>query len=156
MQLQLQRCAVMGSGAAVLLLDIDHFKQINDRHGHAVGDQLLQTLAQQLLRNCRAGDTACRYGGDEFLLLLTEVTPDAALARAQQLRQDFAVQQLRVEDQYLSTTLSCGLALFPAHGTEPARLIQRADQALYQAKLHGRNAVVVFEHHLETCTDGAK
>lgn len=156
MQLQLQRCAVMGSGAAVLLLDIDHFKQINDRHGHAVGDQLLQTLAQLLLRNCRAGDTACRYGGDEFLLLLTEVTPDAALARAQQLRQEFAVQQLRVEDQSLSTTLSCGLALFPAHGTEPARLIQRADQALYQAKLHGRNAVVVFEHHLETCTDGAK
>lgn len=156
MQLQLQRCAVMGSGAAVLLLDIDHFKQINDRHGHAVGDQLLQTLAQLLLRNCRAGDTACRYGGDEFLLLLSEVTPDAALARAQQLRQDFAMQQLRVEGQSLSTTLSCGLALFPAHGTEPARLIQRADQALYQAKLHGRNAVVVFEHHLETCTDGAK
>lgn len=156
MQLQLQRCAVMGSGAAVLLLDIDHFKQINDRHGHAVGDQLLQTLAQLLLRHSRPGDTACRYGGDEFLLLLPEVTPDAALARAQQLRQDFAVQQLWVEDQSLSTTLSCGLALFPAHGSEPARLIQRADQALYQAKLDGRNAVVVFEHHLETCTDGAK
>lgn len=156
MQLQLQRCAAIGSGAAVLLLDIDHFKQINDRHGHAVGDQLLQTLAQLLLRNCRAGDTACRYGGDEFLLLLTEVTPEAALARAQQLRQDFTVQLSQKKDQSLSTTLSCGLALLPDHGSEPARLIQHADQALYQAKLRGRNAVVVFEHHLETCMDGAK
>lgn len=141
----LLRCQAQQQPAALLLLDIDHFKQTNDQHGHAVGDQQLQLLGQLLQRHSRPQDLACRYGGDEFLLLFTGLDAAAALERTEALRQAFAGLPLRQGTLELPGTLSCGLAVFPQHADGPESLMLCADQALYQAKLQGRNRVVLHQ-----------
>jgi len=153
MQACLLRCEAQSTTAAIMLIDIDFFKQINDKHGHAIGDKLLQSLAQQMLRSCRAADIACRYGGDEFLLLINDISPAKALQRAQQLCADFARHDSGVG---VSTTLSCGLAIFPLHGRTQEVLIEQADRALYQVKLNGRNCAALCENELEIAKDAAK
>lgn len=139
----LQRCRDQGASLSVLLIDIDHFKGINDAHGHAAGDTVLQALAQLLLRHVRPQDLACRLGGEEFLLMLDGTPVAAATERAQELRQAFEALRVRCEDGELSATLSCGVASFPQHADQPKALLACADQALYAAKGQGRNRVVV-------------
>lgn len=129
---------------AVIVLDIDHFKPFNDRFGHEAGDGLLRELAILLKTNSRAGDIACRYGGEEFVLILPDASLDNARRRAAQIME--AARNLRVfhRDQALDPiTLSLGVAAFPEHGRSGEALLRTADAALYQAKAAGRDRVIV-------------
>lgn len=123
---------------AVLFLDIDHFKQINDSMGHAAGDEVLQLVARRLESAVRDSDSVCRYGGDEFLVLLSELAQpsDAALIARKML--DAIAQPCCVgADQMLHLTASLGIALFPDDGADAESLIRSADAAMYRAKRAG-------------------
>lgn len=139
----LERCRAKGTPLALLLFDIDHFKQINDAHGHAAGDAILQMLAQLMLRHVRPQDIACRYGGEEFLVVMADISIETAHQRADALRQAFEKARARYGDGDISATVSCGVAGYLDHSVAADALIQRADQALYLAKAQGRNRVVV-------------
>lgn len=131
-----------------MLVDIDHFKQVNDRYGHQVGDQVLQQVAELLGRDLRGVDLLARYGGEEFMLLLPNTTRVQATAIAQRLCGNVARHALAVADgEALNTSVSIGVACLEATEERPAApgiwLFQKADAALYQAKQSGRNRVVV-------------
>lgn len=126
----------------VIMIDIDHFKHFNDAFGHEAGDTLLRELGSFLQAGIREGDIACRYGGEEFLLILPEVTLPAMIQRAEQMREDFKRKTVRYSGQSLgSVTLSFGAAMFPLHAATANALLRKADQALYRAKEAGRDRV---------------
>jgi diguanylate cyclase (GGDEF)-like protein len=131
-----------GEPLSVLMLDLDHFKHVNDRHGHAGGDCVLVALAQVLQRELRAADLAARYGGEEFLAMLSACDATEAVATAERIRR--AVQALRVAvpDGEARVTISIGIASRRAHET-PGALVSRSDAALYRAKAQGRNRCVM-------------
>jgi diguanylate cyclase (GGDEF)-like protein/PAS domain S-box-containing protein len=126
---------------AVVLLDVDHFKQVNDTSGHRAGDQLLRALAGLLTEQTRREDLVCRYGGEEFVVLMPGASLEAALARAEAWRA--AVEQLRLsyEGQAVQVTISAGVAAFPHDGADESALLRAADEALYRSKSSGRNRV---------------
>jgi diguanylate cyclase (GGDEF)-like protein len=129
-----------GRAMAVVMCDIDHFKVINDTHGHAAGDEALILVAQTLDRTRREEDICCRYGGEEFTLLLKDTDGEQAFQIAERLRQ--AVESLRMEYEGKALTLriSCGVAAFPElHVKTGSELQLLADEALYSAKEEGRN-----------------
>ena len=133
------------TSVAIVMMDLDHFKQFNDTFGHQAGDTLLRTLGDFLKRNTRGQDIACRYGGEEFALVLTESNLAGALQRAEILRQQ--VKQLSVEyaGQLLGAiSVSMGVALFPDHGMTMGDVLRASDQALYAAKREGRDRVAVW------------
>jgi diguanylate cyclase (GGDEF)-like protein len=125
----------------LLLVDIDHFKLINDTYGHAAGDAILQSVAHTLSSSLRATDVVCRYGGDEILCLLAGAGVDATRERAEHLRA--AVTEARVDHGSISVRVTCsiGAAVFPLHGAEVEEVLRAADAALYRAKADGRNRV---------------
>jgi diguanylate cyclase (GGDEF)-like protein len=128
----------------VIMLDLDHFKNFNDTLGHEAGDVLLRKLGNFLKQHLRGGDIACRYGGEEFALILPEVSLENVRLRAEQLRE--GIKQLNV--QYNSKilpalSLSVGIAMFPEHGSTSQRVLNAADAALYEAKRKGRDRIVV-------------
>ncbi len=128
---------------AVLFLDVDHFKRVNDTHGHGAGDKVLQAVAQCIYKAKRKGDVCARYGGEEFVLLLPNVTAAEAVAIAEEHRQ--SIEKLEVAPWLASghITASVGVAFHEgAEAADPAALCRRADEALYEAKDHGRNRVV--------------
>ena len=128
---------------AVMLLDIDHFKRYNDKYGHETGDMVLCTLAKLLQDSVRAGDVACRYGGEEFLLILPRISQEEAVERAESLRREAKNIQLFHAGKMLENiTLSLGLAVFPENATTQSGLLNLADEALYRAKEEGRDRVV--------------
>jgi len=136
---------------AVLFLDVDHFKHINDSLGHAVGDQLLRSIAQRLAACVRNSDTVSRHGGDEFVVLLSEVTraQDAALAASKILA---AVSRPhRIANQDLHVTASIGICVYPGDGADAETLLKNADTALLQAKAHGRSNHQFFEPETAVC-----
>jgi two-component system cell cycle response regulator len=128
---------------AVLMLDVDHFKQFNDTYGHAAGDAVLKRLAALLRENARDVDTVARYGGEEFTLILPETDATTAAAAAERIRRAIDADRFSPEgrDTELNVTVSVGLARFPDHGRTPERLMEAADQALYASKAAGRNRV---------------
>src|SRR5690606_17421291 len=120
-----------GHTFAVLLLDVDYFKQINDNHGHDVGDQVLQHLAGLLTSNTRGGDYAFRHGGEEFLVLLVDINPTKAMQVAENLRHRIAAEPAKLSNQQsLNVTVSIGVAVHDGH-PDYQRLLRRADEALY-------------------------
>ncbi|HEX9386307.1 MAG TPA: diguanylate cyclase, partial [Anaerolineales bacterium] len=130
----------------IIMIDIDHFKNFNDVHGHAAGDQILRELGKFLQSHIRGEDTACRYGGEEFILIMPDVFLEAARNRAEQLRLE--ARELRIEDggqSYAGITLSVGVALYPLHGRTIENVLRAADAALYRAKQEGRDQVVIAE-----------
>ncbi len=128
----------------IILLDVDHFKQYNDTRGHPAGDALLRELGAFLQRNTRGDDLACRYGGEEFLLIFPETNLETARIRAEQLRAGIKQVVPMLDGRKLDpVSLSLGVAAFPEHGNETAALLAAADRALYQAKAAGRDRVVV-------------
>jgi diguanylate cyclase (GGDEF)-like protein len=129
---------------AVLMLDVDHFKRINDRHGHAGGDRVLTALAACIGARLRAGDLLGRVGGEEFLVLLPGTGLAAALALAEALRAAVAGLRVVLDGEPQAITLSLGVAMRQPHGDDPAALVRRADRALYAAKREGRNRVAVL------------
>lgn len=132
---------------SLILLDVDHFKAINDTHGHSVGDQVLRQIARQLQANLRETELLGRYGGEEFALVLPNTGSDAAFATAERLRRVIAqsgfCEQYEAPQQLLRCTISLGVATWKEGFGDYAGWIRAADQALYQAKHQGRNATVV-------------
>ncbi|MGR6906744.1 sensor domain-containing diguanylate cyclase [Lysinibacillus sp. BSL11] len=124
----------------IILLDLDHFKSVNDTYGHAVGDKVLQFLARQMESVAREGDVCCRYGGEEFVMLLPNTTVEGAKLVAEQLRKTLADT---VSPCGKPITLSAGIASYPAMANTTEALIEAADDALYLAKQEGRNQVKV-------------
>jgi diguanylate cyclase (GGDEF)-like protein len=132
------------AGLALMMIDIDHFKRFNDLHGHEVGDQVLREVAQVLQKQTRGSDVAARFGGEEFTIVLADITDQRALERAQRVRQQVEQLVLRPSGKDVGVvTISIGLAQFPAHGSTVEALLLAADKALYEAKNSGRNRVVV-------------
>lgn len=138
----LQRTDASGVALAVMMIDIDHFKQINDTHGHAAGDQVLREVAVLLRRHAGTDGVAARYGGEEFVLALPGYSQADALRLAQTICGEFEALQMLAGDQVLRATLSMGVAATPGHGTDREHLLRMADGALYAAKTGGRNRVV--------------
>ncbi|MEY2686400.1 MAG: hypothetical protein RL375_598 [Pseudomonadota bacterium] len=127
---------------SVILGDLDHFKRINDHHGHQAGDQVLRSFAGLLERSARASDINCRYGGEEFLLVLPRMSKADALQRAEQLRRALSTSGVTLADRVLRVTASFGVACYPQDADRGDALIAAADAALYVAKGAGRDRVV--------------
>ncbi len=133
-------CVEDGGSMALLLCDLDHFKRINDTYGHAVGDQALVAVARVLAGRIKQRDLCCRYGGEEFVLLLADADGATGLVVAERLRKEVEKLPLAVDGKRVPLTLSAGVAAFPElYVSSPAELAQLADNALYQAKHRGRN-----------------
>jgi diguanylate cyclase (GGDEF)-like protein len=131
---------------ALILGDLDHFKNINDRYGHLVGDQVLREVARRLLHSVRSYDFVGRYGGEEFLIVLNNCRPDSARARAEEIRKSICTRPVQTDVGPLEVTMSSGLLRSTDWGHRPAEdLIHEADSALYAAKTAGRNRVQVAE-----------
>lgn len=137
------RAARSGAMVALAVIDVDHFKRINDSYGHDTGDVVLKAVAREIAGQVRECDIVCRFGGEEFVAILSNITPDAALARAEQIRLAISKLDCRHGEHLVGTvTASLGVALYPVDGTDEAALVHAADCALYQAKQGGRNRVV--------------
>jgi diguanylate cyclase (GGDEF)-like protein len=133
-----------GSLVSILMADVDHFKQINDRYGHKAGDLMLQSLGE-LMKSCvRTADIVCRYGGEEFVIIMPGASEQAVRKRAEEIRSKFQEQCLVFDDQEIHATISLGAAIFPLHGSNVDEVFVHADRAMYRAKQEGRNRVVVF------------
>jgi len=138
LQAEYQRWRRFGNPLALLVWDIDHFKGINDRCGHAAGDAVLRGIAEQLAGGVRATDFVARYGGEEFVMLLPGADRAAALVVADKLRRRIAESAFGDDGAKIAATISCGVACF-GPGDAPQSVFDRADQALYRAKNAGRN-----------------
>ncbi|HET9589854.1 MAG TPA: diguanylate cyclase [Anaerolineales bacterium] len=131
---------------AIIMIDIDYFKDFNDTYGHAAGDLLLRELGRFLQSHIRGEDIACRYGGEEFTLIMPDIPLEVAEKRAEYLREEAGQLQVQDPDRiYEAITLSLGVAVHPQHGRSMEALLRAADQALYRAKREGRDRVVTAE-----------
>ncbi len=129
---------------AFLMIDIDHFKKINDTYGHLVGDAALREVARVIRENIREIDFLARFGGEEFSIVLPEADKASAIMAAERINSRVSRKRIRVFDEVLSVNISVGLAAFPQNTLYPDVLIEAADKALYKAKLSGKNRVCWF------------
>lgn len=135
---ELQRSERQGTPTALLIMDLDDFKRVNDQHGHAVGDAVLHGVAETLGGSARSTDVVCRYGGEEIAMILPSTSREDAVRAAERLRE--AVAQ-RPHPRGLKVTISVGVAIYPTHAKQADALITAADTAMYQAKRAGKNRV---------------
>jgi diguanylate cyclase (GGDEF)-like protein len=135
----IRRGGRLHNSVSLILADIDHFKALNDAHGHKVGDQALHSVAMTLSSHIRSIDTVARYGGEEFAIVMPNCGPDEAAARAEELRRSIE-RELKTH----KVTLSFGVATYPMHSPNADRLVGASDKALYRSKAAGRNTVTVF------------
>ena len=129
---------------SLLMMDVDHFKNINDSYGHKTGDKFLIAIADLLKNNSRGSDIACRYGGEEFLLVLPGTDTQAAYDRAEQFRTQCTQIYIQYETKNINITVSAGIATYPSHTEMAEDLIHKADKALYHSKQNGRNRVMIW------------
>jgi diguanylate cyclase (GGDEF)-like protein/PAS domain S-box-containing protein len=134
---ELQRAARDKTVVSIILIDIDDFKQINDTYGHKAGDAALRFLADLFRVHIRGSDIACRYGGEEFVLVMPGTPPEVARKRVEHLRQEFQAADLYGKGTAGQTTLSIGVAAFPAHGRRAEEVLHAADKTMYRAKAQG-------------------
>ena len=128
---------------SVIISDVDHFKAVNDRYGHSAGDEVLRVFSGLLKQHARGSDICCRYGGEEFLVVLPRMSQDIAIERAELLRSAFAAAPVPWDGTQLTVTASFGVAAFPHAGRTANELVAAADRALYAAKAAGRNRIEV-------------
>ncbi len=139
LQRETQYCIRNGSHFAIVMIDLDHFKEVNDHHGHEAGDKVLVQSAEVMQSNIRAGDFLFRHGGEEFMIVMTDITQTAVEKVAQKLVDAFASHQFHIGDgKTIRVTASIGASIYRGH-PDYARVISEADDALYQAKQTGRN-----------------
>lgn len=140
---ELRRAERKQQSLGIIIFDVDYFKRLNDTYGHEAGDTVLRELGLFIQSQIRGSDIGCRYGGEEFLLILPEASLEVTRQRAEQIREGFKHLNLQNRRQPLGTvTMSLGVAVFPKHGLTGAAVIQAADAALYRAKHEGRDRVV--------------
>ena len=142
----LKACSRRGGKLTVMMIDVDRFKEVNDRYGHAAGDEVLRRLTVVAQGELRSGDYFARYGGEEFCVLLDSMTKEQAWMLAERLREIYAAMPVRFGEDAIYSTISIGMA-DSIPGTTLASLQARADEALYRAKQKGRNRVEVFSDH---------
>ncbi|MRR11008.1 sensor domain-containing diguanylate cyclase, partial [bacterium] len=142
---EMERCVRFDHEMSLIMLDIDNFKQFNDRFGHPKGDLVLKSLSAVIHDNLREIDVAARYGGEEFVIMLPETDIAGAVAVAERIRAGMAkhVQLIGEDDEQIIQTISLGVANYPTHSSSAAALVEAADQAMYRAKRAGKNQVVV-------------
>jgi diguanylate cyclase (GGDEF)-like protein len=128
-----------GSAIGIIIMDIDEFKNVNDTFGHTAGDRFLQAMGELLKGNTRSGDIVCRYGGEEFVIVMPGASLHIAYERAELLRNKVDRLYASYENELLHATISLGVAAYPVHGSDSDDLLIRADRALYQSKQEGRN-----------------
>jgi two-component system cell cycle response regulator len=146
LSVEFQRAHRYGTGLTILMADLDRFKEVNDRHGHLAGDQVLRVFADRLKRRLRASDIAGRYGGEEFLVMLSQINEEGGELFAERWRAEAEEDPIELDDgQSIRTTLSIGVARYTPIFRNGSELIAAADAALYQAKESGRNQVIVYE-----------
>ncbi|HEY7816993.1 MAG TPA: diguanylate cyclase, partial [Vicinamibacteria bacterium] len=153
LELAVAEAAKGGSRLAVLILDVDRFKTVNDSLGHGIGDRLLEVVATRIRDNVKEGDVVARLGGDEFAVLLTKVDEKRALSAAQRLLEAL-VPPARLGDYEIVVTASIGICLYPEHGETAEEILQRADKAMYRAKLNGRDGFELFSDENEESRSG--
>ena len=143
LQREILRAARKQTTIGIIMADLDHFKKFNDVYGHAAGDKIITQIGKLLKENFRGSDIACRYGGEEFLVILPESSPEDTAKRAESFRENVKNLELVFQGKILgSITLSIGVASYPANGTRIEELLRTADMALYKAKQEGRDRVV--------------
>jgi two-component system cell cycle response regulator len=140
----LEQAAARGKPLSALIIDIDFFKAINDTHGHDAGDDVLRDFALRIKRSIRGIDLACRYGGEEFVIIMPETDMAVAAMVAERLRRRIAAEPFAIQQgtRHVPVTISIGIAALRGQDDTAAMLLKRADQALYRAKRDGRNRVV--------------
>jgi diguanylate cyclase (GGDEF)-like protein len=143
-----------GSPLALLLIDVDHFKRVNDNHGHLIGDEVLRALAAELRHQVRESDVVGRFGGEEFTVLLPRTDAAAAHRIAERLRA--SAGRLSVAAARISITVSIGVAVLGPHGDDLVELLAAADMALYQAKAAGRDQVRMYPPAAGQATTGER
>ncbi|HXE73233.1 MAG TPA: sensor domain-containing diguanylate cyclase [Candidatus Nitrosotenuis sp.] len=153
---ELRRARRYGHAVSVLMLDIDHFKKVNDTYGHPCGDQALIEVSRLLRRSVRETDLVGRYGGEEFIVVLPETDPLSALVVAERIRTQLAASSFDWQGLTLRLTVSVGIAGYPTHASEIEALIQAADMALYLSKRGGRNRTTVFASEAGAGDEGAQ
>ncbi|WP_406664999.1 diguanylate cyclase [Gallaecimonas sp. GXIMD1310] len=145
LQDEFNRCRRSGGTSALVMFDIDHFKQVNDEHGHQAGDKVLQHVAALLRETLRSTDKAGRYGGEEFALLLVDTNAEQAAQLAERLREKLAAHPAMADDKALVITISMGIAALSGTTFTDQDWVKNADRALYQAKHSGRDAIVMAD-----------
>jgi diguanylate cyclase (GGDEF)-like protein len=141
---ELARAEREGYPLCLIMMDLDHFKVVNDTYGHEAGDVVLKALAETVTRQSRHGDFVCRYGGEEFVLVMPNIVIETARQRAGELHQLINSLNIVYGVFNLTTTISMGVAAYPEHGKTKEEVLRAADRALYVAKNTGRNRVVVY------------
>ena len=139
---ELSRSERKGRPLSLIMMDLDHFKRFNDSYGHAAGDELLKSFGKVLSQRARKDDVACRYGGEEFLLILPECTIDNAETVAETIRKDAMTLWIQTDPAQPVVSISAGISCYPEHGDSSKGLMLTADRALYEAKSAGRNCVI--------------
>jgi diguanylate cyclase (GGDEF)-like protein len=143
MRREISRAARKQSSIGIIMGDLDHFKKFNDIHGHAAGDKIIAVVGRLLKDRFRLSDVACRYGGEEFLLILPESSLENTIKRAEALREEIKKLDFVFQGQVLGmVTMSMGVASYPEHGLKIEDMLRAADTALYKAKQEGRDRVI--------------
>ncbi len=141
---EIKRAALRKIKLAFLMIDVDHFKMVNDQYGHLTGDYVLKEISLIIKENIREIDIVGRYGGEEFCVVLPETDLEGAYLVAERIRKGAEQRLIKAYDTSVRITLSIGISTYPSSGKEAEELIDKADWALYRAKTQGRNCIVVF------------
>ncbi len=152
---ELQRCGRYRLPVAVLMMDLDRFKLVNDAHGHDIGSRVLAEVGQRIRDSLRARDVSARYGGEEFLTYLSETPAEGGGLTGQRIRDVIRASPFEIQGRSINVTISIGVSAFPDHGRDIETLVKRADEALYRAKAEGRDRVCIDKGPTEGGAAGA-